>query len=152
MSNAICAPGNYSAAAATNIDLVQRILANPGTEQSFEHFADDVVLEFPYGTSLGMPDRFEGKEIAVNYLRQMLSQFKGLKLYNFRSYPVEGDPDTVFNEYEGEALTPGGNTYTQTYMNKMQFRDGKLILIKELWDPMKVVKATNGEYDGNVKA
>lgn len=152
MSTEIKTPANYSTAAAANIDLVQRILANPGTEESFELFAEDVVLEFPYATSLGMPDRFEGKEIAVNYLRQMLSQLKGLKLYNFRSYPVEGDPDTVFNEYDGEALTPGGNTYTQTYMNKMQFRDGKLILLKELWDPMKVAKATNGEFDGNVKA
>lgn len=126
------------------------MLAGLGSDEVFELFADDVVLEFPYAPSLGMPDRFEGKDTAVPYLRQMLAQLTGLKLRDIRSYAVAGDPDTVFNEYEGDALTPGGNTYTQIYMNKMRFRDGKLVLLRELWNPMKVYEATSGAYDGTV--
>ncbi|MEU9738909.1 hypothetical protein AB0E12_06930 [Micromonospora chersina] len=63
---------------------------------------------------------------------------------------VEGDPDTVFNEYEGDAVTPGGTTYTQISMNRMRFREGTLVLLRELWKPMVVIEATSGAYDGKV--
>lgn len=109
------------------------------------------MLELPYGPSLGMPNRFEGKDVAVPDLRTMLSQLTRLKLRDIRSYPVEGDPNTVFNEYEGDALTPSGSTYTQINMNKMRFRDGKLVLLRELWNPMVVVEATSDAYDGKVR-
>jgi ketosteroid isomerase-like protein len=111
-----------------------------------------VVLEFPYAPSLGMADRFEGKAIAVAYLRKMLDQLSGLTLRDIRSYAVEGDPDTVFNEYEGDAVTADGTAYTQIYMNKMRFCDGRLVLLRELWNPMKVYEATHGAYDGTAAA
>ena len=59
----------------------------------------------------------------------------------------EGDPDTIFSEYEGEFLTSDGATYTQIYMNKMRFRDGRVVLMRELWNPMKVIEATSGASD-----
>ncbi|MFS1515410.1 nuclear transport factor 2 family protein [Bacillus sp. SCS-151] len=141
---------NISPVAASNIKVAQFILSANSTEESFEYFADDIVLELPYAPSLNMPDRFEGKDVATTYLRQMLTQLKGLKLHSIRSYAVEGEPDTIISEYEGDAVTPDGNTYTQSYMNKMLFRDGKLILLREFWNPMAVVDATNGKFEGNV--
>ncbi|MFJ8235433.1 nuclear transport factor 2 family protein [Ureibacillus sp. NPDC094379] len=141
---------NISPVAAANIKVAQYILSETGTEESFEHFADDIVLEFPYAPSLNMPDRFEGKEAATTYLRQMLTQLKGLKLHSIQSYAAEGDPNIIINEYLGDAQTSGGNTYTQSYMGKMVFRDGKVILLREFWNPMAVVDATNGKFDGNV--
>ncbi|MEI5906821.1 hypothetical protein WAK64_07080 [Bacillus spongiae] len=141
---------NISPVAASNIKVAQSILAANNSEEGFEYFADDIVLEFPYAPSLDMPDRFEGKEVATTYLRQMLTQLKELKLHSIRSYAVEGEPDIIINEYEGDAVTSEGNTYTQSYMNKMLFLDGKLILLREFWDPMAVIDATNGKYEGNV--
>jgi ketosteroid isomerase-like protein len=60
---------------------------------------------------------------------------------------VAGDPTTVFVEYEADCPTPGGNTYRQIYINKMQFRDGKLLHMRELWDPKKMIDAGNGVFD-----
>ncbi|MDX8362991.1 hypothetical protein [Cytobacillus sp. IB215316] len=84
---------NISPVAASNIKVAQFILSANSTEESFEYFTDDIVLEFPYAPSLNMPDRFEGKDFATTYLRQMLTQLKGLKLHSIRSYAVEGEPD-----------------------------------------------------------
>ncbi|MFJ5220950.1 nuclear transport factor 2 family protein [Streptomyces sp. NPDC088354] len=110
----------------------------------FEFFADDVVFEYPYAPSLGMPDRLEGKATVVSHIRSLLAQLTGLTVRNIHSYSVAGDPDTVFSEYEGEALTRNGGTYQQIYMSKMLFRDGQLVLLRELWNPMKVIEAAGG--------
>ncbi|WP_433311523.1 hypothetical protein [Micromonospora chersina] len=34
--------------------------------------------------------------------------------------------------------------------NKMRFREGKLVLLRGLWNPMVVIEATSGAYDGKV--
>ncbi len=56
----------------------------------------------------------------------------------------------MFAEYEGDAPTPGGKSYTQVYINKLQFRDCLMIGMREFWDPKKIVDALSGSFDGNV--
>jgi ketosteroid isomerase-like protein len=95
-----------------------------GSEEQFELYADDIVMEFPYGPSLGMPDRFETKPNVVAYVQRILEGLSGVVIRELSLSPVAGDPTTVFVEYEADCPTPGGNTYRQIYVNKMQFRDG----------------------------
>lgn len=138
--------------AARNQQLAREVLGTVGTERNFDYMADDVVVEFPYGPSLGMPERFEGKAAATAYLRQMFAQLAGLRMRDVTTYSVAGRPELVFAEYEGDAPTPGGNSYTQVYVNRLEFRDGRLVRMREFWDPKKVVDALSGTFDGNVRA
>ena len=128
----------------TNVELARRLLSEFPSDKVFEMFADDVVFEFPFNPSLGMAERFEGKTTVVAYLRSMLTHLVGLQMSDIKSYAVAGDPSTVFNEYRGNAKSQDGKPYAQTYMNKMQFRDGKLVLLREMWDSLKVYKSTSG--------
>ncbi len=130
--------------AATNLELARRLLTEFPSEKVFDMFADDVVFEFPFNPSLGMAERFEGKEKVVTYLKSMLGHLVGLKMRDIECYAVDGDPSIVFNEYKGDAKSKDGKPYAQTYMNKMQFRDGKLVLLREMWDSLKVYKSTSG--------
>ena len=131
-------------AAPTNVEVAHRLLSEFPSESVFDLFADDVVFEFPFNPSLGMAERFEGKVAVVAYLRQMLTHLVGLKMRDIRCYAVDGDPSTVFCEYKGEAKSRDGRSYSQTYMNKMQLRDGKLVLLREMWDSLKVYRSTSG--------
>ena len=135
------------ALATTNRDLARRVVELLGSEEQFELYADDIVMEFPYGPSLGMPDRFETKPTVVAYVRRILKGLSGVVIREMSLSSVAGDPTTVFVEYEADCPTPGGNTYRQIYVNKMQFRDGKLVHMRELWDPKKIIDAGNGVYD-----
>jgi ketosteroid isomerase-like protein len=67
-------------------------------------------------------------------------------------YSVAGDPATVFIEYESDVRTPGGGTYVQTYVNKMTFRDRKMIHMREFWDPKRILDAAAGLYDAAAAA
>ena len=65
---------HISPVAAANIKMAQFILSETGTEESFEHFADDIILEFPYAPSLNMPDRLKAKRRQLHtYARCLLS-------------------------------------------------------------------------------
>jgi ketosteroid isomerase-like protein len=138
---------NASELAAANRELADKVLTLLGTEEQFDYFADDVVMEFPYGTSLGMPDRFETKPAVVAYTRELNQLLKGLTMRDKTFYSVDGDPDTVFMEYYADAPTPGGNTYLQIYVNKMRFRDGQMVYMREFWDPKRILDARSGVYD-----
>ena len=135
------------ALAAANRDLARRVVELLGSEEQFDLYADDIVMEFPYGPSLGMPDRFETKPNVVAYVGRILEGLAGVMIQKMSLSSVAGDPTTVFVEYEADCPTPGGNTYRQVYMNKMEFRDGKLLHMRELWDPKKMIDAGNGVFD-----
>jgi hypothetical protein len=104
-------------------------------------------MEFPYGPSLGMPDRFETKPTWWPTCGTSWRDCPGWSIGEMTLSSVAGDPTTVFVEYEADCPTPGGNTYRQIYINKMQFRDGKLLHMRELWDPKKMIDAGNGVFD-----
>jgi uncharacterized protein len=135
------------ALAAVNRDLAKKVVELLGTEEQFELYADDIVMEFPYGPSLGMPDRFVTKPKVVDYVRHILEGLRGIVIRQMSFSSVADDPTTVFVEYQADVPTPGGNTYRQIYVNKMQFRDGKLLHMREFWDPKRIIDAGNGVYD-----
>ena len=133
--------------ATANQQLAAKVLDLLGSEDQFNLFAEEIVVEFPYGPSLGMPDRFETKPVVVAYSRQLFKDLPGLTMRDRTFYSVDGDPHTVFIEYISDVPTPGGHTYRQVYVNKMQFRDGLLVHMKEFWDPKRILDARAGRYD-----
>ena len=135
------------ALATPNQKLAAKVLNLLGSEDQFDLFADDIVIEFPYGPSLGMPDRFETKPVVVTYSRQLFRDLPGLTMRDMVYSSVDGDPNTVFIEYISDVPTPGGQTYRQVYINKMQFRNGLLVHMKEFWDPKRILDARAGLYD-----
>jgi ketosteroid isomerase-like protein len=140
---------NDSELAAANRALAEKVIKLLGTEEQFDLYADDIVVEFPYAPSLGMPERFDTKPVVTDYVRELNAILPGLKMRDLVFYSVDGKPDTVFIEYNGDAPTPGGNSYVQTYVNRMRFRDGKLVYMREYWDPKRIIDARAGVYDGS---
>jgi ketosteroid isomerase-like protein len=135
--------------AAANREVADTVLTLLGSEEQFDFFADDIVMEFPYGESLGMPVRFEGKTDVVAYTRQLNQLLKGLRMRDRTFHSAADDPETVFIEYYADAPTPGGNSYLQIYINKMRIRDGKLVYMREFWDPKRILDARSGVYDAS---
>jgi uncharacterized protein len=133
--------------AAENREVARLILTLLGTEEQFDYLADDVVMEFPYGPSLGQPDHFKGKPAVMAYTRALTERIGRIKMRDMAFSSVDGDPDTVFIEYSGDVNTPGGHTYVQTYVNKMRFREGKLVQMREVWDTKLILDAASGAFD-----
>jgi hypothetical protein len=91
---------------ASNKRFVEHSLATAFEPEWWENLHDDVIFEFPYGPSLGMPDRFVGREASTDYLKTMLAQIGDLK---FRDIDVgrHRGPGAVRRRVQGEHPDPG---------------------------------------------
>ncbi|NMO13505.1 nuclear transport factor 2 family protein [Pyxidicoccus fallax] len=106
-------------------------------------FAEDGVLEFPYGPE-GFPKKVTGKgelyAYMKNFPRHFQVRFTGLRFHETT------DPSLVVAEFssEGKALETG-RPYNQTYISLVETRDGKITRYVDFWNPLVAMKAMGAE-------
>lgn len=120
-------------------DLMERF--GRDMEGWYDHLHDDIVMEFPFGPSVGMPSRVEGKTACSAVFAAVVEGVQ-VQFDNIRVSPL-AEPDRFMVEYTGYS-EPGGKIYDQTYLSVQQYRDGKMILFREYWNAL-VVKETFGD-------
>ena len=97
----------------------------------YDNLHDDIVMEFPFGASVGMPERVEGKE-ACSAVFAMVCELVKVQFFNIRIHEM-ADPDQLIVEYEGHG-DPEPGAYDQKYICVQAYKDGKLILFREHWN------------------
>jgi ketosteroid isomerase-like protein len=102
---------------------------------------EDIVLEFPYGASLGAPERIVGKSAAISYVKALLDRAGPLKFLDIDIVDTV-DPTLFVCEYRANRTNRGGQPYVQIYINKVRIKDGKVALMREFWDPKRIVDAS----------
>ena len=98
-----------------------------------ELYADDVVLEFPFGSGA----RVEGWTNVRPYLEGAFQRFR-FTLTITEVYETT-DPDLLIAEYtsDGQVL-PEGTPYANRYVGFWWFRDGRVCGTREYLDPTRV--------------
>jgi ketosteroid isomerase-like protein len=126
-----------------NLAVARAWMTTIGQPDWWKLLHDDIVLEFPYGSSVGIKDRYVGKEEVVPYVKALFDRLGVFKFFNLQTIGTT-DPELFVSEYEADMTTPHGEHYVQTYINKLRIKDGKVILMREFWDPKRTIDATNG--------
>jgi len=119
---------------AENQRFAKRIILDIGKPEWGDIVDDAVVFEFPYGGSIERPTRIAGKSVVIKYLKGVI-EFLGLEMYDVVNTPAL-DPSVVYNEYKGRYTNSPG--VVQHYISLQKFKDGKLVLQREYWDPTPV--------------
>lgn len=117
---------------AANVALATRLLNDLGRNMEgwYDNLHPDLVMELPYGDSVGLPARLEGE--AARGMFQTAVEVFGCKMYDINVHPM-ADPAKVFVEYKGMGNAQGRD-YPQNYACIQEFRDGKLIGYREYFD------------------
>jgi hypothetical protein len=103
--------------------------------------AEDAVVEFPYASALGLPERLEGKLAIYNHMKNAIAQMQNLTFTNIREYQTS-NPDVLFAEVHGEAMIVAtGRHYQQDYVMRLETKAGKIFHYREYWNPSAVVDA-----------
>ncbi|MCB1668186.1 MAG: PhzA/PhzB family protein [Pseudomonadales bacterium] len=122
----------------SNILLATKVLEDFGRNMDgwYDNLHENVIMEFPYGPSIGMPDRAEGKA-ACSGVFQFADQFLRVKFYDIR---IQGlaDPNKLIVECKGHG-TPDAGDYHQQYVFLQEYRDGKLFSTKEYFNTKVVI-------------
>lgn len=126
-----------------NVELATEMMQRFGRDMDgwYDNLHDDIVMEFPFGPSVGMPGRVEGKAACSAVFAAVVAGVQ-VQFDNIRVSPL-ADPNRLVVEYTGYS-EPGGKVYDQKYICVQEYRDGKLIGFREYWNAL-VVKETFGD-------
>lgn len=123
---------------------------NQNADAVIELFHEDVIVEFPYASSLGTTDRMNFEEW-YNYLKGGLPSMPDITYNNIKVYQV--DENTYWSEASGETIVPStGQTYVQNWVMYFKLTGRKIIQYREYWDPYAVIKAFGNGDEEAVKA
>ncbi|HEY8527986.1 MAG TPA: nuclear transport factor 2 family protein [Acidimicrobiales bacterium] len=125
----------------TNTDVLRRVFAALGAADVAaldELYTDDHVLELPFAKP--DPVRVEGRAAVQEYLRRAFEVFR-FELALTAVHELAGGD--LVAEYTSEGrVVPTGRPYANTYVGLWRFRDGRVCLTREWYDPVVAAAAT----------
>lgn len=128
----------------TTAELAERFLdalTTRDVDQVMPLWNDDGVMEFPFVPE-GSPNTFEGSEAIRTTLEGAFVQRPQMGFFDVKAYQA-ADPDLAFVEFKGDMTLQSGAPYNNTYIAKVEARDGKLLHFKEFFNPLVDLAAGN---------
>ena len=109
------------------------------------------VQEMPFSPE-GFSRRLEGKTALYNQDKDLPKNFSEMKFPIKRISTLE-DPEWVVMEYGGLIKLKAGGEYNNSYISLLHIKNGKILLLKEYFDPIILQTAfgTNLQRNFNVK-
>ena len=124
-------------------DLLQRhietLVADHAQWQTL--IADDLVWELPYAPALGHPARLAGREEVVRHVTWFLGAVDNFRFFNLLVYPIT-DSEGAVAEVKAEGIIKStGRVYRQDYVVFLRAAGGKIVFLREYFDPVRAAKA-----------
>lgn len=105
--------------------------------------ADDILWELAYAPSIGHPARLSGREEVVRHITWFREAVENFRFFNLVIHPFE-DPTGAVGEVEAEGIIKStGRVYRQNYVVFLRVTGGKIVFIREYFDPVRAAQAMN---------
>ena len=103
--------------------------------------ADDIVWELAYAPALGHPARLSGRMEVTRHVAWFLGAVENFRFFDLQVYPF-ADPQAAVAQVRAEGLIkPTGRTYRQEYVVFLRAAGGKIVFMREYFDPTRAAKA-----------
>jgi ketosteroid isomerase-like protein len=110
--------------------------------------ADEILWELAYAPALGHPARLSGREEVVRHATWFVGAVQNFRFSDLRLYPL-ADPEGAVAEVKGEGLIKATQRiYQQDYVVFLRAKDGKIVFLREYFDPVRAAKALNAQILG----
>jgi hypothetical protein len=104
-------------------------------------YADDATLDFVYGASAGVTSPLHGIDAIAESISGFLNAVRDFKVQITSLYGIDGE-DAVMAEFSGTGtVISTGRTYNQNYIVYLRAEAGKIVMLREYWDPTRVIAA-----------
>jgi len=113
--------------------LLKEFLANVrDPEKASALFAEDGAFEMPFFVSLGLPNRFEGREGVKGLLATVLEYYPDFEFKDEDITVLIDTPDQVFAEYTAHATAAAtGRLAHHLFMGRLVAENGQITLLRE---------------------
>jgi ketosteroid isomerase-like protein len=103
--------------------------------------ADDLLWELPYAPAIGHPARLSGREEVVGHVTWFLGAVENFRFFDLKLY-VLTDPEAAVAEVKAEAIIKATRRiYLQDYVLFLRAAGGKIVFLREYFDPTRAAKA-----------
>ena len=103
--------------------------------------ADDLLWELPYAPAIGHPARLSGREEVVGHVTWFLEAVENFRFFDLKLY-VLADPEAAVAEVKAEAIIKATRRiYLQDYVLLLRAAGGKIVFLREYFDPTRAAKA-----------
>jgi len=103
--------------------------------------ADDLLWELPYAPALGHPARLSGREEVVGHVTWFLGAVENFRFFDLKLYVLR-DPEAAVAEVKAEAIIKATRRiYLQDYVLLLRAAGGKIVFLREYFDPTRAAKA-----------
>jgi uncharacterized protein len=103
--------------------------------------AEDIVWELAYAPALGHPARLSGRTEVTRHVTWFLGAVENFRFFNLQVYPF-ADPQAAAAQVRAEGrIKPTGRIYRQEYVVFLRAVGGKIVFMREYFDPTRAAKA-----------
>jgi hypothetical protein len=103
--------------------------------------ADDLVWELPYAAALGHPSRLSGRDAVVRHASWFVGAVEDFRFFDLRLQAF-ADPEAAVAEVKAEGIIKAtGRTYRQEYVIFLRAAGGKIVFLREYFDPTRAAAA-----------
>jgi uncharacterized protein len=103
--------------------------------------AEDIVWELAYAPALGHPARLSGRTEVTRHVTWFLGAVENFRFFDLQVYPF-ADPQAAAAQVRAEGLIkPKGRIYRQEYVVFLRAVGGKIVFMREYFDPTRAAKA-----------
>ena len=103
--------------------------------------ADDIVWELAYAPSVGHPARLSGREEVVRHVTWFRGAVDNFRFFNLTIHPFEDSAGAVAEVEAEGVIKPTGRVYRQNYVVFLRAAGGKIVFLREYFDPVRAAKA-----------
>ncbi|WP_373376325.1 nuclear transport factor 2 family protein [Cupriavidus nantongensis] len=117
-------------------------------QQWQELIAENIVWDLPYAPSLGHPLRLEGRESVVRHASWFAGAVRDFRFFD-AIVTATDDPQHAIARVRGEGLIAAtGRTYRQEYVVFLTAHDGRIVHLREYFDPVQAALALDAPVVG----
>jgi ketosteroid isomerase-like protein len=101
---------------------------------------DDLIWEFPYANSVGLPSELKGRAQVTQFVAQLLLDVKDFEYYAARTYPFADGAGAAVEVSARGTFRQSRKALAQDYVLLLQSRDNKIVHLTEYFDPIRLAK------------
>jgi ketosteroid isomerase-like protein len=113
-----------------------RVAAEGTPDELADLYAEDSVIEMPFGPQPGVPIRFEGREGHRARFKSFAPSVRVDRIDLVEAHQT-ADPEVVIVEYDYQATAiPTGRSFANRYVMVMRIRDGLIVNSRDYANPL----------------
>jgi ketosteroid isomerase-like protein len=102
-------------------------------------FAPEAIMEYPYGTAAGVESSLYGIAAITKSVAGFMNAVTNFRAATPKIHQIQGE-DAIIAEFTADAdVVKTGRKYHQNYAVYLRASEGKIVLLREYFDPTRVV-------------